>query len=170
FESKRSDNIGISGLSVPSNIFVMDLETKKITDLNETLSDRLGIENIGNDISNPAVSPSGNKLAMVRSIGGETKLSIFDYQQDKLIDLSNKRELLPRSDSVIEWSGDERFIVYDIVRGLNTLTVLFDLVDGKPIMISDDLMLDREKGQTLSCNSANWVSNHEAFLRADIVV
>lgn len=158
FESKRANNIDVIGLSADSEIYQMDLESKEITNLNNELSKQIGMT-IGQRVRRPSLSPTGDKLAIVRFLDWEYSFSYFDYQKNEIIDLSSDIKFQPVNDYSIEWSNDEKKMIFTVRRGFSSYVVLLDLENNNLSTISNEITEDKPEGEVVLCNSGSWVDS-----------
>ncbi|HKK61718.1 MAG TPA: hypothetical protein VJ951_04110 [Bacteroidales bacterium] len=155
FESKRAGNIGIAGLSADSDIYRMDLKTKDITNLNHEISSYVG-ESIGHRISNPSLSPTGSKLAMVRLVDWQFHLSYYDFENKQIVDLTTDENLKPMND--IRWSPDDEKLIYSIRRGFSSNIILIDISnDDYKITAIESYS---EDGEPYGCSAGSWLDNY----------
>jgi len=155
FESKRADNIKIVGLSVDSDIYRMDLETQEITNINKELSKIAG-EPIGHRVTHPSLSPSDNKLAMVRLVDWDFRLPYIDFKKEKIVDLTVDERFQPNSVSTLTWSDDEQQLLYSRTKGFLTSVVLISLDEKQPNIIRPKLNEIKKQSEVASCIAGSW--------------
>jgi len=160
FESKRSRNIGLVGLSAESDLYRMDLETREIIGINDELSDLIG-EPVGNRISYPSLSPTGNKLSFIRFKDNDFHLSYIDFQGRQIIDIMKDHTKRPIGSSVMSWSPNEDFIIYTMSDRFDTYVVLVKLEEKESKIIENEITADTLNTGVLSCMSGNWKNEAE---------
>lgn len=160
FESKRSRNIRLIGLSAESDIYRMDLQTLEISSISREMEQVLG-QPLGERFRNPSVSPSGEKVSFVRYQNGNSYLSVFDFKENELIDLTDDEGLMPNSITTIEWSPDEQHFIYTMTDGFSRYPVLISLKDGKVTNVHQSPEIKESEQGLIVCTSGSWKNNSE---------
>jgi len=156
FESKRDRNIGTIGLSADSEIYQMNLETGEIINLNEKISSLIG-KSLGHRISHPSLSPSGNKLAMVRMVDWKFHLSYFDFDKSEIVDITIDDSYSPVGG--IAWSPDNKKMIYSVGRGFRTSIIMIDIGNNtEPDIIPIESY--NEDGEPYGCGAGSWFNNY----------
>jgi Tol biopolymer transport system component len=169
FESKRSDNIGSGGLSVNSDIYKMDLQTKEVENFSEDLSNLIS-ESIGHSVRYPSLSHSGRKLAITRLVNWQFHLSVVDIQNGSIVDISTNEKFRPRPSAVLEWSANNNNFIYGGFYGLNMMVVLVD-VENLNTTVIKPVINETNELDVRSCMAGSWINNYEFIyqcIRKDI--
>jgi len=159
FESKRSRNIGIAGLSADSDIYKLDLETKEIINLNDVLSETFG-EPIGHRVGYPSLSYSGDKLAIIRLVDWQFHLSIIDNRNKKIVDISTDDQFNPSPAAVIEWSRNDNYFIYERFAGFNMMVVLVD-VENLNTSVIKPIINGNNELDVHSCKAGSWIGDYK---------
>jgi len=158
FESKRTGNIAISGLSSESDIYQMDIESKEIKSLSEEFLKLTG-KHIGDRFFHPSLSPSGDKLLFSRLLNWEYHLSYFSFEENKLIDITKDDNFRPLTRIPAQWSKDESHIIMTVLRNFDFYVVLVSVTGDTLQIISNNLLEERSSGEFMACISGSWIDS-----------
>lgn len=164
FEGKRERNIGTAGLGAHSNLYSVDTESRRITDLNDSLSTFFGTP-LGLRVSRLSLSPLQVRMTVVRSdyeaseTGYRQSFFLMDLGNRKITKLTDDRTRYPSSDSQVFWSPDEDKIAYHI-----TLHGIFytNLNSGVESKIQTDHLITTDR--LVHCVAGSWHDDHSFVL------
>lgn len=123
-----------------TDIYIMDVETKKIITRISSQAQNSYIETFHPFYSGIAWSPDGKQIILIARIQGKEYLSFFDIKKKKQV-----KKIMIGLDMVSspDWSLDGRYIVFSGLKEGLTDIYLFDLSNNKMTRLTADKSCDR---------------------------